>query len=283
MSDSKNQPPNDEWIKSLYRSAKENEDVIPESIDASILAKAREPRQTRTINRFQSNLWRYGTAATAVLGIMLILQIPDNEVQFLLAPKDAISQAQTSKAKPESITKTPVAMAADSDVNFEYSIAPTIEPVPVYARRITVEISDQAEGLTSAKSTDKLPDKLLANTRSASLGFTSEQSLSDAISSDLSHCTRLSAYFTNIVEKQAIVQCETDAQLSFQFEKESGATCKEIFYFVLKSTATVSTRKRDPESGVQEIQIDTAGKRYSLFCEAGEWILTALSGSYKQP
>jgi len=243
MSDFHNKPPNDEWIRSLYRSRKDSNDEIPESIsasiDASILEEARlekvrlSQQKDHQANRWQSYRWIYGTAASAVLGILLILQIPESEVVRL----------------------------PTSELAIPHAAAPAVEDILVSAQKATIKIDDDFETI------------LPASKRLFSTQFANKNTLAKATLDNRSRCIRLKAHFTDTVEEQVILRCQTDTQLSFQFEKESDSACKKIFRFTLKSTATALPGKRDLNSGLQEIQIDHAGKLYSLRCLARRWEL----------
>lgn len=272
MSDSNNRPPDDEWIKSLYSSGKDNEDLIPESLDAEILAKARQPQQIAGANRFQSYPWMYGTAASALLGVLLILQIPEPDT--LPSLLENVEERRVQASKFVAISKKEAPGKAESDVNVIVPMAQSIDEVVVYAQRAfsksPVNPSDRARE-TRTDELEKTPsgkdqDFLELPTPNARFSTLMER--------ELSHCIKLNAYLTNTVEKQLIEQCETDTQLSFRFEQESTDACKEIFQFALESSATVSIRNRDSESGVEEIQIEHAGKLYTLRCDAGQWVLT---------
>ena len=234
MSDSKNTPPSDEWIKSLYASDSEGlEEGIPQSVDAAILAQAQLAQGTGP-GKLPRYAWIYGTAASAIFGFLLLMQIPTIENQSPISREPGSSQPTMSKQRQE---------------EDQLAGAPAIPQ----AKEISV---------LAGRTAMKMRDNTLVS-----------EALSDAAGSDFTDCTKHVAYFTNRLEQQTLVACQSSSHLRFEFEQKSESTCNEPYYFDLESSTAVPPGRVDTLDGIQKIIIKHGANTFTLQCDTGQWKL----------
>ncbi len=243
MSDSKNTPPSDEWIKSLYHSGSDMPgDKVPEPVDAAILKHANLAHKTGS-KKFPLYAWIYGTAASAIFGILLVMQIP-----AIHEPSQFGEEVKPSK--------------------------PAISNVPQEAGKRAVFPASAISA--SAEMEKRLPERSVEKMLVSNEDRIAEPASAMDANSDYSDCAAHLAYFTNKDQQQTLMVCQSSTQLKFKFEENTDPTCKTPYYYVISSPAKVSLAEDDEPNGLQRIIIKHAGDSFSLSCDSGHWKLTRL-------
>ncbi|MBV1905998.1 MAG: hypothetical protein KUG75_07965 [Pseudomonadales bacterium] len=293
MSDFKGKPTSDDWIRSLYHSGKNTTEIndpensTSETVDQTILAYAnQEAKKIRSRqNKFIINPWTYpklifATAASALFGILIIMQLPNNELLPATSP-DMLTEQVKSK---ETIAAIPLrSTATEKKTENHLSLPKTLDLEHNELNRLDLAKPSLTQSFAS---NDRYSDIAVAPTAISEASnprarksrqdieradFTTLEELSPSVSQGSSPCTEWEGRFTDGKENQIVVKCDTATALKFYFKNNHPAACAETFVYTKKNKQASAVNLYKQDKPPLEIRIQDSQTITILSCISGSW------------